>query len=247
MGPVQDVHGHGVGEEDEEFNLALEWRHQFQDAILPEYDPEEGNLVIAMVLQFISFSWKVLCACLPPPEWKSGYPCLAAALSLLALTMVIVKEVAHMLGCAMGLSDLMTGMSIVALGTSLPDTFASQYAAIHDEGADAAIGNIMGSNTINVLLGLGIPWTISSIYYKLTDGTPYYVIAGSLGFAVMIFFILAAVAIGILLYRRQQGGELGAMTRNMQLTLFSIFIGIWMIFLMLSGLYDYGWIPDAGF
>ena len=40
-----------------------------------------------------------------------------------------------MFGCALGLSDLMTGMSIVALGTSLPDTFASQYAAIHDDTA----------------------------------------------------------------------------------------------------------------
>lgn len=44
-------------------------------------------------------------------------------------------QVAHMFGCSLGLSDLMTGMSIVALGTSLPDTFASQYAAIHDDTA----------------------------------------------------------------------------------------------------------------
>ena len=47
-------------------------------------------------------------------------------------------QVAHMFGCALGLSDLMTGMSIVALGTSLPDTFASQYAAIHDDTAVSA-------------------------------------------------------------------------------------------------------------
>ena len=40
-----------------------------------------------------------------------------------------------MFGCALGLSDVMTGMSIVAMGTSLPDTFASQYAAIHDDTA----------------------------------------------------------------------------------------------------------------
>ena len=45
-----------------------------------------------------------------------------------------------MFGCALGLSDLMTGMSIVALGTSLPDTFASQYAAIHDDTAVSGKG-----------------------------------------------------------------------------------------------------------
>ena len=33
---------------------------------------------------------------------------------------------------------------------------------------DAAIGNIMGSNSANIFLGLGIPWVIASIYYKVS-------------------------------------------------------------------------------
>ena len=32
---------------------------------------------------------------------------------------------------------------------------------------DAAIGNIMGSNSANVFLGLGIPWVIASLYYQV--------------------------------------------------------------------------------
>ena len=35
---------------------------------------------------------------------------------------------------------------------------------------DAAIGNIMGSNSANVFLGLGIPWVIASIYYQVRGG-----------------------------------------------------------------------------
>ena len=38
----------------------------------------------------------------------------------------------------------MTGITIVALGTSMPDTFASRSAAVQDDTADASIGNITG-------------------------------------------------------------------------------------------------------
>ena len=38
-----------------------------------------------------------------------------------------------------------TGITLVALGTSMPDTFASKTAAIQDSTADAAIGNITGN------------------------------------------------------------------------------------------------------
>ena len=43
-----------------------------------------------------------------------------------------------------GLKKSVAGITIIALGTSLPDTFASRTAALHDEGADAAIGNVTG-------------------------------------------------------------------------------------------------------
>lgn len=40
----------------------------------------------------------------------------------------------------------MVGISLVAVGTSVPDTFASMVAARRDPNADAAVGNITGSN-----------------------------------------------------------------------------------------------------
>lgn len=43
-----------------------------------------------------------------------------------------------------GLKTSVTGITIIALGTSLPDTFASRTAAMQDEHADAAIGNVTG-------------------------------------------------------------------------------------------------------
>ena len=43
-----------------------------------------------------------------------------------------------------GLHVSVTGITLVALGTSMPDTFASMAAASHDDTADAAIGNVTG-------------------------------------------------------------------------------------------------------
>ena len=53
----------------------------------------------------------------------------------------------------------------MALGTSLPDLFASRAAAMNEKHADNAIGNVTGSNSVNVFLGLGLPWLIASIYH----------------------------------------------------------------------------------
>ena len=64
---------------------------------------------------------------------------------------------------------LSSAISFVALGTSLPDTFASRTAAIKERYADMAIGNITGSNSVNVFLGLGLPWLIASIYHAVAS------------------------------------------------------------------------------
>ena len=60
-----------------------------------------------------------------------------------------------------------SAITFVALGTSLPDTFASKAAAVGEKTADNAIGNVTGSNSVNVFLGLGLPWTIAAIYHAV--------------------------------------------------------------------------------
>lgn len=64
----------------------------------------------------------------------------------------------------------------VALGTSLPDTFASRIAAKSERTADNAIGNVTGSNSVNVFLGLGLPWVIASIYWEIKVNKKYILI-----------------------------------------------------------------------
>lgn len=54
----------------------------------------------------------------------------------------------------------------------LSDTFASKVAAIQDKYADASVGNVTGSNAVNVFLGIGVAWTIAAIYHEI-NGTSF--------------------------------------------------------------------------
>ena len=55
-----------------------------------------------------------------------------------------------------GVSDLVIGLTIIAVGTSLPELAASIMSVIKKE-ADIAIGNVIGSNMFNMLMVLGVP------------------------------------------------------------------------------------------
>ena len=68
---------------------------------------------------------------------------------------------------ALGVSSLVIGMSIVALGTSLPELAASLAAAKHNE-KDFVIGNIIGSNIMNIIAVLGFTLLISPISVKFS-------------------------------------------------------------------------------
>jgi cation:H+ antiporter len=59
-----------------------------------------------------------------------------------------------------GVSDLVIGLTVVAIGTSLPELAACVSAALKRED-DIAIGNILGSNTFNTLAVLGLPGLIA--------------------------------------------------------------------------------------
>eukprot|EP00798_Chlamydomonas_sp_ICE-L_P002409 gene2409-8720_t len=225
-----DYGGGTAGDGAEEERLGTLWAAQFKDAIMPEFEKGDST-IITCALHYMNITWKLVSAVMPPPVWKGGYPTFFATLAMLAGLMALVKEVATMFGCAYGLSEVMTGMSIVALGTSLPDTYASRMAAIYDTNADAAIGNIMGSNACNIFLGLGIPWVIASIYYR-AQGVIYSVNSGSLGFSVIIFFGGAVVTLGVLIGRRRAGGELGG-TKLGQWVVFWILISLWLMFLII--------------
>jgi len=94
-----------------------------------------------------------------PGAWDSRLPVqlalIAVGLGLLVLGSQWLVDAAVVFAKALGVSDLVIGLTIVAAGTSMPEVATSITAAIKGE-RDIAVGNVVGSNTFNILGCLGL-------------------------------------------------------------------------------------------
>ncbi|KAM3871526.1 sodium/calcium exchanger 3 isoform 1-T1 [Diretmus argenteus] len=232
-------------------NLALvvgtnSWREQFMEAITVSADEDEEDTgeerlpsCFDYVMHFLTVFWKVLFACVPPTDYLNGWACFTVSIVIIGLLTAVIGDLASHFGCTIGLKDSVTAVVFVALGTSVPDTFASKVAAVQDTYADAAIGNVTGSNAVNVFLGIGVAWSVAAIYWHM-KGKPFVVEAGSLAFSVTLFTIFAFLAISVLLYRRRAhiGGELGG-PRGHRLATTAFLFSLWFLYILFSSLEAY--------
>merc|ERR1712001_744114 len=228
------------------------WLDQFTDAFTVQADDddeegedgEEGEEKMPScgdyIMHFLTLPWKLIFAFIPPTAIFDGYPTFVISILFIGACTAVIGDVAGHLGCFIFLKDSVNAIAFVALGTSVPDTFASKTAAIEDETADASVGNVTGSNAVNVFLGIGIAWTMAAIYAETVEGEYFKVEVGSLGFSVTIFCVEALLAIVILMARRHPavGGELGG-PRAVKTVTASIFVFFWVMYAFLSALDAY--------
>uniref|UniRef100_A0A669DWC0 Solute carrier family 8 member 1b n=1 Tax=Oreochromis niloticus TaxID=8128 RepID=A0A669DWC0_ORENI len=234
-------------------NLALlvgtnSWRDQFIEAITvsageDDDDEECGEEKLPScfdyVMHFLTVFWKVLFAFVPPTEYWNGWACFVVSICMIGLLTAVIGDLASHFGCTVGLKDSVTAVVFVALGTSVPDTFASKVAAIQDQYADASIGNVTGSNAVNVFLGIGVAWSIAAIYHN-SRGEEFRVDPGTLAFSVTLFTIFAFICVATLMYRRRPdiGGELGGPRTAKALTTM-LFVSLWLLYILFSSLEAY--------
>jgi len=239
------------------------WKDQFKAAISVNAgeETEDPPSVMDYVMHVITVPWKVLFAIIPPVDYCGGWLCFVCALMMIGGVTAFIGDLAALFGCCLGIPDSVTAITFVALGTSLPDTFASKTAAVDDEYADASIGNVTGSNSVNVFLGLGIPWFMGAMHWaikgsdlvgawqeKYVDAVEwdvyaypdaaFVVVGGSLGFSVTVFTVCALVCIAVLIIRRRVpsiGAELGGKNGDMtQYVTTGFLLSLWFIYIGLS-------------
>ncbi|XP_053624240.1 probable sodium/potassium/calcium exchanger CG1090 isoform X2 [Plodia interpunctella] len=75
-------------------------------------------------------------------------------------------------GDTLNLPDSITGLTILAAGTSLPEAVSSVLVTKHGNGT-MGISNSIGSNTFDILLCLGLPWLVKALFYPGTPGNHY--------------------------------------------------------------------------
>ncbi|MCI8608813.1 MAG: calcium/sodium antiporter [Firmicutes bacterium] len=90
----------------------------------------------------------------------------------------VVVEHAAKIAESLGMSQALVGLTIVAVGTSLPELVTSMVACIKKEN-DIAVGNVIGSNIFNVLFILGASATIDPLTLAKPMITDMWVMAGS--------------------------------------------------------------------
>lgn len=97
----------------------------------------------------------------PQPLWKGFSLLILGVLGLYFGSELLVNN-AVMISQTFGVSERVIGVTIVAIGTSLPELVTSLIAAI-DKKTDLAIGNILGSNIFNILSIIGLTSLIQPI------------------------------------------------------------------------------------
>merc|ERR1712001_759691 len=240
------------------------WLDQFTDAFTVQADDdeeegeegEEGEEKMPScgdyIMHFLTLPWKLIFAFIPPTGLFNGYLTFVISIAFIGACTAVIGDVAGPLGCFINLKAGVNAIAFVALGTSVPDTFASKTAAIEDETADNSVGNVTGSNAVNVFLGIGIAWTMAAIFHESGCGDdprgPYFFVpVGSLGFSVTVFCIEAGLAIAILFARRHPavGGELGG-PKSFKTISSGIFVFFWVFYVAISAMEAYG-VINPGF
>lgn len=213
------------------------WRDQLISAVSIQVS-DDDNKLIAWLLHIITFHWKILFALIPPVGIWRGWLTFATSLTLIGVLTAIIGDVASTLGCLININPSLNAITFVAMGTSMPDLFASVTAIRMDSTADNAIGNITGSNSVNVFLGLGLPWMLASIYWSV-KGQQFHVPTGDIIFCVALYTVIAIIAITVLAVRRFSpkiaAGEVGGPKKWALATSF-LFVILWIVYITLSAL-----------
>ncbi|MFT0211667.1 calcium/sodium antiporter [Pseudomonas sp. F1_0610] len=113
---------------------------------------------------------------------------LIAGFILLVIGAELLVRGAARLAAGFGISPLIIGLTIVAFGTSAPEMAVSTQSAINGQG-DIAIGNVVGSNILNVLLILGLSAVITPLVVTrrlVTIDVPIMIAASALAWALAI-------------------------------------------------------------
>jgi len=123
--------------------------------------------------------------------WR-GLGLTALGLALLVGGAEITVDAAVNLARALGVSEELIGLTLIAVGTSLPELVASVAATVRGH-AELAIGNVVGSNVFNLLLVLGVTSIVRPVPVPPGGHTDLLVVAG-------LSLVLFAVSVS---YRRE--------------------------------------------
>uniref|UniRef100_A0A0D3F868 Sodium/calcium exchanger membrane region domain-containing protein n=1 Tax=Oryza barthii TaxID=65489 RepID=A0A0D3F868_9ORYZ len=211
------------------------WWQQFVDAATLESSVSRKMdstclRVIGISWNLIIAPWKMLFAFIPPYEIAHGWIAFICSLIFISGIAYGVTKITDQISCV-------TAFTALAAGTSWPDLVASKIAAERQITADSAIANITCSNSVNIYVGIGVPWLVDTMYNYFVYKKPLYIDnAAGLSFSLLVFFATSFGCITVLVLRRViLGAELGG-PRMWAWATSVYFMILWVVFVVLSSL-----------
>ncbi|XP_050432322.1 sodium/calcium exchanger 1 [Adelges cooleyi] len=212
------------------------WAEQIKAAMTVNGGDLENATTATYVMHFFSFFWKVLFSFIPPATIFYGWPRFFSSLILIGIMATTIGDLATIFGCLIGLDDIVTAITVVALGMSLPDILGACMVTRAETHADEAMIHIAGSIAVKVLMGVGLPWFIAALYHHQHDRV-FNVPSNQIGTNVVLYSIMAILAVSVLMVRRNMEffgkAELGGPQKGRYLTV-GIFVVLWLIYLFLT-------------
>ncbi|XP_050364658.1 magnesium/proton exchanger [Argentina anserina] len=218
------------------------WKQQFVDAVqLESTESRKMNNIYLRVArifwQLLLAPWRLLFAFVPPYNIAHGWVAFICSLIFISAIAYIVTQLTDLISCVTGINPYVIAFTALASGTSWPDLVASKIAAKRQLTADSAIANITCSNSVNIYVGIGVPWLIDTAYNYFVFKEPLRIEnAAGLSFSLLVFFATSVGCIAVLVIRRLTlGAELGGPKIWAWIT-FVFFMLLWIIFVVLSSL-----------
>jgi K+-dependent Na+/Ca+ exchanger-like protein len=126
------------------------------------------------------------------PKKKNYYLVFLQSIVIIAAISWALVELAVIISAILNIPEAIVALTVIAIGTSIPDLFSSVIVAKQGRG-DMAVSNAIGSNIFDILVGLGLPFLI----YMLINGES--IGSGDNNFMFSVFVLFASVVIMFLL------------------------------------------------
>lgn len=150
----------------------------------------DGVILLSLLFGYLTFSYISSKNSNDEEEIEAGpnNPLLSGLFILVGISMLVGGGILFVNGAVdlaktFGVSEVIIGLTIVAIGTSMPELVTSVIAALKGQ-SDIAIGNVVGSNLFNILGILGVTAIVHPV--------------SSLGFQPFDFMVMLALAVVIL-------------------------------------------------
>lgn len=170
-------------------------------------DAPDGSSKSAILWHIITYPLCAMLYCTVPDvrqeKWNHDYRVAIIEFSLSLVWIGIYSnwlyECVVVCSNTIGIPPAVSGITVLAAGTSIPDLLSSYIVARNGEG-DMAVSSSIGSNIFDVTVGLPLPWlTFIMVQSMRGNDTVIFVESNSLGFSLLVLIVMLLLVIGTII------------------------------------------------